>query len=303
MKVIQFHPLSDLFPLMPAAEMNELVADIKAHGLQSPIILYEGKILDGRHRYEACQIAETIPRFEQYKGNNPLTFVVSANVNRRHLTDSQRAMIGAKMVTMKQGERTDTIASKGSLEPSANLPKVSQEDAALAMGVSTRSITTAVKILDESPKLAKQATDGQISLHAAEKQLNERKAKGKPVLDDIGIQIPGDALPFWRRRQEIQDMLNQVSRLKCAVEKAKTEGDPMFGKVSNTLIADLTSAYTHLLEAKPYAVCTSCSGFVAAQPKGCAFCGNKGLISKWQWDTQAKKEVKDIRLKSAALKQ
>jgi len=124
--------------------------------------------------------------------------------------------------------------------------------------------------------------------------------KRPPVYDEIGWVIPDPALPFWDRREEIQDALNDVSRIKCMVADAKEAQDPMFGKVGNGVINDLKAAYTHLLEAKPYAVCTTCGGFFNVQPTGCSFCGNKGLISKWQWDTQSRKEVKDMRMKQVA---
>lgn len=129
---------------------------------------------------------------------------------------------------------------------------------------------------------------------------SEKSLAPEPVLDDIGTRIPFHAIPYWKRRQEIQDMLTTLSRIKSTVERAKKEGDCMFGKVSNCAIDNLSQSYTHLLEAKPFTVCTTCQGHFEAQPKGCSFCGNKGLISKWQWDVQVPREIKDLRLKANA---
>jgi hypothetical protein len=44
----EFHRYANLFPLMEGPEFAELVEDIRANGLHEPIMLHEGKILDGR---------------------------------------------------------------------------------------------------------------------------------------------------------------------------------------------------------------------------------------------------------------
>ena len=97
---IPYHPLAELFPLMEGAAFDELVADIKAHGLHNPITLYETNILDGRNRERACEEAGVEPFYDSYDGDDPLGFVVSQNVARRHLDDSQRAMIAARVENM-----------------------------------------------------------------------------------------------------------------------------------------------------------------------------------------------------------
>lgn len=87
------HPLAELVPPMADEEYGALVADIAAHGLHEPIVLHEGRILDGRHRYRACLEAGVPPRFRTYEGDSPAGFVLSQNLHRRHLTPGQRAAL------------------------------------------------------------------------------------------------------------------------------------------------------------------------------------------------------------------
>src|SRR6516165_1828725 len=88
---VKFHPLADMFPLMEGADFDALVADIKANGLQVDIACYEGMILDGRNRYRACLAANVVPTFDDVDCfvRDPVAYVISANIRRRHLTAEQ----------------------------------------------------------------------------------------------------------------------------------------------------------------------------------------------------------------------
>ena len=99
---LEFHPHADLFPLLEGDELQALADDIKEHGQRQPIVMHEGKILDGRNRYLACRMAETEPEFVDYDGTDALGFVVSLNWRRRHLSASQRAFVAAQIANMRQ---------------------------------------------------------------------------------------------------------------------------------------------------------------------------------------------------------
>lgn len=87
------HPIADALPLMDDAALRNLAEDIKRHKQRRKIVLYEGKILDGRCRGIACELAKIEPEYEEYIGADPIGFVASENVyGRRHLNDAQRAL-------------------------------------------------------------------------------------------------------------------------------------------------------------------------------------------------------------------
>ena len=72
------HPACKIFPRLGDAELQDLADDIKANGLQNPITLSEGRILDGRNRLAACKIAGVEPNFEEWSGHgSPVEWVIS----------------------------------------------------------------------------------------------------------------------------------------------------------------------------------------------------------------------------------
>jgi len=164
---MEIHPLCGLFPLMSSAELAALKADIAAHGLREPITLHEGAIVDGRNRYRACEELGIVPRFEQWDGKGELLdFILSRNLHRRHLNESQRALVAARIANMRQGARTD-------LEPSANLPEVvSQSKAADLLNVSERSLRNAKVILTEAPDLVPAIEAGEMTVCQAKRKLD-----------------------------------------------------------------------------------------------------------------------------------
>ena len=177
---MQAHEYAALFPMGTDAEIEDMASDIKARGLLNPIITLDGKVLDGRNRLRACESAGVAPRFEKYDGSDPLGDVLSWNLHRRQMTPSQRAMVGAKLANMRQGERTD-------MEPSANLHKVSQADAARAVGVSPRLIADAKVIQEEDAKLAAKVESGGVTVNAA---MGRIKRKRKKQAEKTGEQRP-----------------------------------------------------------------------------------------------------------------
>jgi hypothetical protein len=162
---LQSHPLAKLFPEMSNKEFTILRDDIRDNGLRIPIMVYNGQILDGRHRHKAIvelKLPLTEKEVVEWKptaGDSPTKYVVSQNVNRRHLDESQRAIIAAELANGTHGGDR----SKGPIDA------LTEEGAANMLNVSEKSVQRAKKVLNGNPKLAEEVRKGSIKVSAAQK--------------------------------------------------------------------------------------------------------------------------------------
>ena len=106
---LQDHPYANIFPLLDEAKLQELAENIKTVKQTFPILIYEGKILDGRNRYRACKIAGEPPIVKKWEGtpDEARDFVISANLHRRHLTDQERAFASSQDKDSRTGKHGD----------------------------------------------------------------------------------------------------------------------------------------------------------------------------------------------------
>ena len=181
----QFHPVSNVFPLMLESELAELAADIKANGLREPIWLdADGRIIDGRNRYLACQRAAVEPTFRTYDGDDLIAFVVSLNLHRRHLSESQRSMVAAQIANLKHGQRADYREERAEFEISNSAVTVRQ--AAEMLNVSPASVVNARKVMQEgTPEEIEAVKAGEVAVGTLAKDIRkgvppEQRGKNKP---------------------------------------------------------------------------------------------------------------------------
>jgi ParB-like chromosome segregation protein Spo0J len=154
-ETLKFHPLAEIFPLIEGAEFDDLVAD-NVNGLHEPIVVLDDLILDGRNRYRACLIAGVEPLFMPYRGDDPVSFVISRNLRRRHLDESQRATVAAKLATLQDGQRADLVEGLP-IGRAAKLLKVGE-----------RSVARAREVLNHgAPELVTAVERGNVSVSAA----------------------------------------------------------------------------------------------------------------------------------------
>ena len=224
------HHLADLFPALADEGLAALTEDIKAHGLREPIWLYQGQILDGRNRFAGCRALEIPCPTRDYEGDDPLGFVVSLNLHRRHLNESQRAMVAAKLANMRQGERTD-------LPPSENSPKVSQAKAADLLNISDFSLRAARKVRWQAqPEVIKAVEAGTMAVSAGAKLADQPAPVQRAVVQEIKRgaaktvpaalrQVQGTAPPPTRTEGHWLDPLAQAQGvLRLAVQSFDSFG-------------------------------------------------------------------------------
>jgi len=163
------HPLSTLFPRLVGAEFDSLVADIKANGLREPIVLHGGMILDGGNRAAACEAAGVEPQYVEFAGGNIVTFVLSANLHRRHLSPGQAAAIVA---SAQDWAKAQTV---GNPQWCNVAPLATVADRSAQSGASVRTQKSADKVAKADPDLARKVAHGDVTLPAA-----VAKVEGKP---------------------------------------------------------------------------------------------------------------------------
>ena len=203
----KYHKLANIFPLMQGTEFEALKSDIKENGLIEAIwIDKNGLIIDGRNRHRACLEIGIEPDFKIYSDDDVLNFIISMNIQRRHLNETQRAIIASRIANI---EKIDTL-KQGSR--SANLPigKISQAEAAEKFNISERMIRTVKSIERSAPELIERMESGHITVNEAAQQLRiietrtefEEKAKTKKSLPANIKLLEGD---IFKRITEIDD--------------------------------------------------------------------------------------------------
>ena len=177
---LQEHPAGRFVPLMEDTDFQVLKESIALYGLTHAIVLYEGKILDGRHRYRACCELGIEPCTEEYQGDSPVTYVYTTNVPRRELSCSERVALALKILPQLELEAADR-KSKGGLA-SIDAKGKATEKAAKLMGVSSSSIERAQRAGREAEKLeARGDSKGAESVRAAAKKSPHAGAKAAKI--------------------------------------------------------------------------------------------------------------------------
>ena len=239
------HPFSKLFPKLGKEEFLALEDSIRAHGQEEPIVLYNGKILDGRNRYMACYsagIEPTVVDGEFESDKEALDYVIIANVTRRHLDKSQRAMVGNKFraeydalaeVRKKAGQKKGGEDSGKGQVPGVSTGNLdARDEIGKAFSVGGKLMDQARAVAEASPEEEARVLAGETTVGAAYKRVQpEAETKALYVAEYEGW--------FKARAAYVKATEKLIASNKKANKAAKEqyEGEvKRFGKASRALV-------------------------------------------------------------------
>lgn len=220
------HPLSAAFPAMPEDEFRALVEDVKANGLREPVTVFEHKVLDGWHRWRACQEAGVACKTVQLPvTKEPMAFVLSRNLHRRHLSASQRAAAIVSCAEWKAPHRSGKGAPGAPLsaETMAEQADVSVRTIKQAKRAHEAGLTDAVKDGALSVKQAAEIARGTEPKPKKPSPLEAENARLKDEIEQLQENVPelramasaADALKndeHFKRIMHLEQELAQVKR-------------------------------------------------------------------------------------------
>lgn len=183
------HPLSAAFPAMDSEAFRALVEDVRSHGQRDAATLCDGMVIDGWHRYKACQELSIPCRFEEFSGLDAVAFVRSKNQHRRHYQKSQQAAIEVSLTAWaeahrpRKGEAASPFSTNKEMADRAGTTERTIQHAKRAheagLGDAVRdgkiSAERAAELAKADPALAKQVAHGDVTLPDA-----VAKVEGKP---------------------------------------------------------------------------------------------------------------------------
>jgi len=177
---VKIHQFAAEFPLMEGDEYEQF-KDRMRRGQQSPVIMLNGELLDGRNRLKACRELGIKTMAVEYRGEKTdEQLITDLNIHRRHLTASQRAAYGLRLLPLHEKEAKERKKA-GVADHSEIIRSGRAVDLAGAqVGVSGRYVEAANKIAQSSPELLPKLISGELTVPEAKKQIRTPKATPVP---------------------------------------------------------------------------------------------------------------------------
>lgn len=301
---MEFHEFAEDYPLMPDLELGVIVDDMKLNGFDKrfPITTYQDKILDGRNRFKASEIAEAEPVFQEFEGTDEeaKAFVILANENRRHLAEDdlkkrREARIKRVVSYRMAGQSTRTIAGKEKISE-MQVRRDIEDGAATGVAVDPGEIIgkdgkkrkTKPPLSDEEKAkkaLAKAEKDAAKAADKLAKARDKAERNGKAddsdanenvVMDSLKKMVPEDLRKVFIHVPEFQSIMRDLSLCRGRINKLR---DHQAGAWIDHQETDrmLKQVFSHLKFAMPYTECPKCK----RKPKReCQGCKGTGWINK-----------------------
>jgi len=184
-----FHPAANIFPL-DDENLGSLADDIRSNGQQVPIESMDGMVLDGRRRWLACSLAQVEPKTRTVSVADPVAYVLSLNLHRRHLTPSQLSMVAARARELYDQQAKERQREHGKTAPGKNTSgkftgSDARDAAGKAVGVSGRTVDFATKVLTHgTPELVKAVDEGRMAVSTAAIYASEPPEVQREVVSD-----------------------------------------------------------------------------------------------------------------------
>lgn len=233
----QQHPLSAAFPAMQADEYQALHDSIMEIGVQNPITVFEGMVIDGWHRYTAANELGLDCPVVELGDVDPRDFVLAQNKARRHITVAQLAMAANAVYQWRAAGRPSTN--------SAGPAELKQSDIAEKTGVSVRSLRQANKVAkDAAPEVAEAVKSGAVGLEKAvaiAKLPKEEQAAAiaKPIhkkeATEPQQQEEDEYTELDALADQVRDLQAEVARLKLLVPAEADEGNDMLKEMQHEM--------------------------------------------------------------------
>jgi hypothetical protein len=213
------HSAAEVFPMLAPDELSELADDIRTNGLAHAIVVKDGVLIDGRNRREACRIAGVEPRTEELNGQDPVAFILSSNIARRHMTKGQRgmavAMIYPNPETRGRGHKSSVPEefASGRISMARTVLRWSPElaDAVLS---GAESLDRAYAVAQER-KLKANAPDERLKvLRHTDRDMADKVVEGELSLDDAEGVARDRRQRERRDRSSLLEGLQQVGKWK-----------------------------------------------------------------------------------------
>lgn len=187
------HPAAAKFDMLDGASWESFREDVRSNGQREPVVLIGQQILDGRNRLRACLDLGIAPRFRNFgddpgDGTDPIRFVVSVNIQRRHMDETQRSFVGAELVPMyEQQARERQLAGKSLPPNSAEGQGEAVELAARAVNVGKTSVKAAIAVTrDAAPEVVAASKAGRLKVSAAAELATLPKQQQREIVKKVG---------------------------------------------------------------------------------------------------------------------